>query len=137
MLAEGNYPPANPTGPETGFLKAADYAWDSRALGALNHPLEASMSMPGKVATGSITRLSNHVMRSLLAPGEGRSIPSSGGLPGSGVDGADRVLDNAGHPLGVISYTGPLLRARDWEGTVVPELQVAARRLADRLAGTW
>jgi uncharacterized NAD(P)/FAD-binding protein YdhS len=81
-----------------------------------------------------ITRLSDPLMRSLLAQGLVRPDPLRLGLD---VDDSDRVLDNAGRPSSVISYTGPLLRARDWEGTAVPELRVAAQRLADRLAGTW
>lgn len=81
-----------------------------------------------------ITRLTDPLMRSLLAQGLVRPDPLRLGLD---LDAADRVLDNAGRPSDVISYTGPLLRARDWEGTAVPELRVAARRLADRLAGTW
>jgi uncharacterized NAD(P)/FAD-binding protein YdhS len=81
-----------------------------------------------------ITRLTDPLMRSLLAQGLVRPDPLRLGLD---VDATDRVLDNAGKPSGVISYTGPLLRARDWEGTAVPELRVAAQRLADRLAGTW
>ena len=81
-----------------------------------------------------ITRLSDPLMRSLLAQGLVRPDPLRLGLD---VDDSDRVLDNAGRSSGVISYTGPLLRARDWEGTAVPELRVAAQRLADRLAGTW
>ncbi|HEV7164121.1 MAG TPA: FAD/NAD(P)-binding protein [Gammaproteobacteria bacterium] len=81
-----------------------------------------------------ITRLADPLMRSLLAHGLIRPDPLHLGLD---VDAEARVLDNAGQPSDVISYTGPLLRARDWEGTAVPELRVAAERLADRLAGTW
>ena len=81
-----------------------------------------------------ITRLSDPLMRSLLAQGLIRPDPLRLGLD---MDAEARVLDNAGRPSGVISYTGPLLKARDWEGTAVPELRVAAQRLADCLAGTW
>lgn len=79
-------------------------------------------------------RLEDPLIRSLLAQGLIRSDPLKLGLD---VDALARVLDNAGRPSGVISYTGPLLRARDWEGSAVPELRVAAAGLADRLAGTW
>lgn len=81
-----------------------------------------------------LTRLEDPLIRSLLAQGLIRPDPLKLGLD---VDALARVLDNAGRPSGVISYTGPLLRARDWEGTAVPELRVAAASLADRLAGTW
>ncbi|HYL81856.1 MAG TPA: FAD/NAD(P)-binding protein, partial [Candidatus Acidoferrum sp.] len=81
-----------------------------------------------------LTRLTDPLVRALLAQGLIRPDPLRLGLD---VDGEARVLDNAGHPSGVISYTGPLLKARDWEGTAVPELRMAARTLADRLASTW
>lgn len=81
-----------------------------------------------------LTRLADPLVRSLLSQGLIRPDPLRLGLD---LDGEARVIDNAGRASGVISYTGPLLRARDWEGTAVPELRVAAQRLADRLAGTW
>jgi len=81
-----------------------------------------------------LNRLADPLMRSLLAQGLIRPDPLRLGLD---LDPEARVLDNAGRPSGVISYTGPLLKARDWEGTAVPELRVAALRLADRLAATW
>lgn len=56
---------------------------------------------------------------------------------GVATDAEGALLDNAGQPSRVVYYTGPLLRARDWECTAVPELRRAALRLADRLAGTW
>jgi uncharacterized NAD(P)/FAD-binding protein YdhS len=43
------------------------------------------------------------------------------------------VLDAGGIPSSVLHYVGPLLRARYWEATAVPELRVHAQRLADRL----
>jgi len=43
------------------------------------------------------------------------------------------VLDVQGTPSSVLYYVGPLLRARYWEATAVPELRVHAQRLADRL----
>ena len=81
-----------------------------------------------------ITRVPDPLMRSLLAQGLVRPDPLHLGLD---VDGSARVLDQDGEPSPVLSYSGPLLKARDWEGTAVPELRVAAAALADRLAGTW
>lgn len=81
-----------------------------------------------------ITRLSDPLIRSLLTRGWIRPDPLRLGLD---TDGRGALLDNAGRPSRVLSYTGPLLRARDWEGTAVPELRLAALELADRLAGTW
>lgn len=46
-----------------------------------------------------------------------------------------RVLDAAGQPQAWLRYVGPLLKARDWEATAVPELRVHALALARDLAG--
>jgi uncharacterized NAD(P)/FAD-binding protein YdhS len=43
------------------------------------------------------------------------------------------LLDAHGRASGKLFYLGPLLRARDWECTAVPELSVQAARLAERL----
>ena len=43
------------------------------------------------------------------------------------------MLDARGVPSSIIYYVGPLLRARYWEATAVPELRVYAQRVADRL----
>lgn len=43
------------------------------------------------------------------------------------------VIDAAGNPIPLLSYIGPLLKARDWEATAVPELREHAWRLAKRL----
>ena len=52
-----------------------------------------------------------------------------------GIEIADNyaVLDARGRPSSVLYYVGPLLRARYWEATAVPELRVHAQRLADHL----
>jgi uncharacterized NAD(P)/FAD-binding protein YdhS len=49
------------------------------------------------------------------------------------VDDAYAVIDNAGKPSPVMSYVGPLLKARDWEATAVPELRRHAAQLARHL----
>jgi uncharacterized NAD(P)/FAD-binding protein YdhS len=43
------------------------------------------------------------------------------------------VIDTAGCPSRVLHYIGPLLKARDWEATAVPELRTHAARLARHL----
>lgn len=43
------------------------------------------------------------------------------------------VLGKDGNPTQNLYYIGPLLRARDWEATAVPELRVIARELAHTL----
>lgn len=51
---------------------------------------------------------------------------------GLGIDVAENgvVISGNGEPSNVLYYVGPLLRARDGEGTAVPELRVHAARLA-------
>lgn len=44
-----------------------------------------------------------------------------------------RLLDDSGKPSANLHYIGPLLRARDWEATAVPELRRHARQLAGSL----
>jgi uncharacterized NAD(P)/FAD-binding protein YdhS len=50
-------------------------------------------------------------------------------------DGA--VLDARGEASDLIFYVGPLLKARDWEATAVPELRVHAQRAAETIAGAF
>lgn len=87
--------------------------------------------------TGPETRLdhlTDPLIRTLLAGGLLTADPLGLGVA---TDAEGALLDNAGQASRVIHYTGPLLRARDWECTAVPELRVAALRLANRLAGAW
>ncbi len=44
------------------------------------------------------------------------------------------VIGAAGLPWPALRYLGPLLKARDWEATAVPELRVHARQLAEQLS---
>lgn len=57
---------------------------------------------------------------------------------GLGIDVAEdgAVISANGEPSRVLYYVGPLIRARDGEGTAVPELRVHAARLAQTLLGT-
>jgi uncharacterized NAD(P)/FAD-binding protein YdhS len=43
------------------------------------------------------------------------------------------VIDAQGIASDVLYYIGPLLKARYWEATAVPELRVFAQRLAAHL----
>ncbi|HKT32315.1 MAG TPA: FAD/NAD(P)-binding protein [Gammaproteobacteria bacterium] len=81
-----------------------------------------------------LSRLADPLIRGLLA---GRLLTADPLELGVATDDEGALLDNAGRASRVIYYTGPLLRARDWECTAVPELRLAALRLADRLAGAW
>ncbi|MGA9855641.1 MAG: FAD/NAD(P)-binding protein [Gammaproteobacteria bacterium] len=81
-----------------------------------------------------LTKLRDPLIQSLLRQGLLTPDPLRLGLQ-TDTDGA--LLDEGDCPSELVFYTGPLLRARDWECTAVPELRLAALKLADRLAGTW
>jgi uncharacterized NAD(P)/FAD-binding protein YdhS len=79
---------------------------------------------------GQVERSGDPLVLSLLS--QGLMVPDALGL-GVQVDAGGALLDRSGSASKSLFYTGPLLRARDWECTAVPELRVAARKLADRL----
>lgn len=68
--------------------------------------------------------------RALLARGLVRDDPAGFGID---VDDAGRPLGAAGRPAPGLYAIGPLLRARDWETTAVPEIREQAAALAGRL----
>ncbi len=78
-----------------------------------------------------IQSLHDPLFQSLLR--QGLLVPDPLGL-GVQADAVGALLDRAGKPSKALFYSGPLLKARDWECTAVPELRLAALRLADRLA---
>ena len=69
-------------------------------------------------------------MRQLLQDGWLSADPLGLGLQ---VDAHGPVVGAQGRPTPGLHYVGPLLRARDWEATAVPELRVHALSLAQRL----
>jgi uncharacterized NAD(P)/FAD-binding protein YdhS len=79
---------------------------------------------------GQVERSRDPLVLSLLR--QGLMMPDALGL-GVQVDAAGALLDRSGRASESLFYTGPLLKARDWECTAVPELRVAALKLADRL----
>jgi uncharacterized NAD(P)/FAD-binding protein YdhS len=81
--------------------------------------------------SADLQRCHSPLVRDLLETGQLCADPLGLGLQ-VGADGA--VLDRAGRPSARLSYIGPLLKARDWEATAVPELRVHAQTLARRLA---
>lgn len=83
---------------------------------------------------GDLRKLLDPLIHSLLS--QGLLTPDILGL-GLQTDANGALLDNTGQPSRLMYYTGPLLKARDWECTAVPELRLAALRLADHLAGAW
>ncbi len=68
--------------------------------------------------------------RALLARGLVRDDPAGFGID---VDDQGRPLGAAGLPTPGLFAIGPLLRARDWETTAVPEIREQAAALAGRL----
>ena len=77
-----------------------------------------------------LRRVRNRLVRHLLVRQMIR--PDALGL-GLEVDDDYAIVDAAGRASPVLHYVGPLLRARDWEATAVPELRGHAQRLAARL----
>lgn len=68
--------------------------------------------------------------RALLARGLVRDDPAGFGID---VDADGRPLDAAGRAVPGLHAIGPLLRARDWETTAVPEIREQVAALAARL----
>jgi uncharacterized NAD(P)/FAD-binding protein YdhS len=80
-----------------------------------------------------LRRVADPLIRQLL--GDGIIAVDRLGL-GLDTTGTGAVLDVRGIPSALIFYVGPLLKARDWEATAVPELRLHAWRLADTLASS-
>jgi uncharacterized NAD(P)/FAD-binding protein YdhS len=70
--------------------------------------------------------------RALLGRGLVRDDPAGFGIE---VDASGRPLDASGRAVPGLHAIGPLLRARDWETTAVPEIREQAAALAARLLG--
>lgn len=81
----------------------------------------------------NVARLPDPLFRSLLAQGLIR--PDSLGL-GLDADDQDLLRGADGLRQPGLYLIGPMLRARDWEATAVPELRQQAARLAERLLAT-
>lgn len=84
---------------------------------------------PQNQVTGSTDQLLASLLR------QGLMVPDALGL-GVQVDKLGALLDRDGAASELLFYTGPLLKARDWECTAVPELRVAALKLAEHLAAS-
>ena len=72
-------------------------------------------------------------MKSLVD--QGLCEPDGLGL-GWGTDPDGRLFDANGNASQVLFYAGPLLRARHWEATAVPELRVHVARTASAIAAS-
>lgn len=82
--------------------------------------------------SSDVTTANDPLLNHLFSAGLARPDPLRTGIDVTG-DGAVVAAD--GTPSAVLGYVGPLLRARDGEGTAVPELRAHAARLAARLVG--
>ena len=81
--------------------------------------------------SSSLKRIQDPLIRSLLERGWLTPDPHSLGVL---TDDSGALLNEDGKASRLMFYTGPLLRAGNWECTAVPELRAAAARLADVLA---
>jgi uncharacterized NAD(P)/FAD-binding protein YdhS len=76
----------------------------------------------------NVTAVDDPLLTDLFSRGLARPDPLGLGIDVS-EDGA--VIGADGNPSAAIHYVGPFLRARDGEGTAVPELRVHAARVAE------
>jgi uncharacterized NAD(P)/FAD-binding protein YdhS len=83
--------------------------------------------------TTDVRHMDDPLVRDLLRTG--RIAPDPLGL-GLTVSADYAVCGSLGQPSASIHYVGPLLKARDWEATAVPELRVHVERLARHLLAT-
>ena len=107
-------------------------AWRPRGSDKLREELfDAVVNVTGP--DGDPDRSSCPLVKSLI--GQGLCEPDGLGLGWSvGPDG--RLFDANGNASRVIFYSGPLLRARHWEATAVPELRVHVARTASAVAAS-
>lgn len=103
--------------------------WRPRG-GRSEQTLDAAVVINCTGPSADLRRTRNALVRQLLDDGLIR--PDALGI---GVDVSDQgdLLGADGQPSSTLHYVGPLLRARDWEATAVPELRVHAQQLAARL----
>jgi uncharacterized NAD(P)/FAD-binding protein YdhS len=83
--------------------------------------------------SSDVRALHDPLLDSLLAGGLLRPDPLALGLE---VSDDLALVDVSGNPSQVLYYVGPLLKARHWEATAVPELRVHAARVAQVVAGS-
>jgi uncharacterized NAD(P)/FAD-binding protein YdhS len=108
---------------------AVQVTWQPRGA-AVNSSLEVGTVINCTGPQTQLARISDRLVKSLLVQGLMQPDPLGLGIE---TDAADALVDGAGRSSQLLYYTGPLLRARYWECTAVPELRVAAARLADEL----
>ena len=101
-----------------------------RAFGASSAPAQV-LNCTGPAT--DVRRAGDPLLDALFHWGQARPDPL-----GLGIDVAEdgAIISGNGDASRVLYYVGPLVRARDGEGTAVPELRVHAARLAATLLGT-
>jgi uncharacterized NAD(P)/FAD-binding protein YdhS len=80
--------------------------------------------------SSDVRRIGDRLLDALCRRGLAVPDPLSLGLE---VSDELALLDSAGRPSPALFLVGPLLKARFWEATAVPELRQHAARLAERL----
>lgn len=103
--------------------------WRPRG-GSTLQTLEAAALINCTGPTSDLTRIADPLVTQLRV--DGRIVADELNL-GLRVDANNQPLDAQGQASPGLYYVGPLLRARDWEATAVPELRLQADRLAARL----
>ena len=107
-------------------------AWRARGSDAVHEDLyDAVINVTGP--DGDPTRSTCPLVKSLVD--QALCEPDGLGL-GWGTDPDGRLIDANGSAHGVLYYIGPLLRARHWEATAVPELRVHVARTTAAMAAS-
>jgi len=105
-------------------------SWRARSSGKLHEELvDAVVNVTGPESDPR--RATCPLVQSLVE--QGLCSPDDTGL-GWGTDADGRLLTAEGKPSPLIYYAGPLLRARHWEATAVPELREHVDRTAIAIA---
>ena len=105
-------------------------AWRPRGSDVIREELfDAVVNVTGPDADPA--RSACPLVQSLME--QGLCEPDGLGL-GWGTDPDGRLIDANGNPSPVLFYAGPLLRARHWEATAVPELRVHVARTTAAIA---
>lgn len=107
-------------------------AWRPRGSDSIREELfDAVVNVTGP--DGNPSRSPCALVQSLVD--QGLCEPDGLGL-GWGTDPDGRLFDANGNASEVLFYAGPLLRARHWEATAVPELRVHVARTASAIAAS-
>jgi uncharacterized NAD(P)/FAD-binding protein YdhS len=107
-------------------------AWRPRGSDKVREELfDAVVNVTG--ADGNPDRSSCALVKSLVDQGH---CESDGLGLGWGTDADGRLFDANGNASEVLFYAGPLLRARHWEATAVPELRVHVARTTGAIAAS-